>query len=74
MTPDEELLLQAWLYREAQKQVPVPDKMMVHPIIAALGYLVAWGLGICAVFSHRSAMRLNRLSFPTACSMRARPL
>jgi hypothetical protein len=26
------------------------------------------------VFSQRSAMRLKRLIFPTACSMRARPL
>src|SRR4051812_14272694 len=29
---------------------------------------------ILRVFSHRSAMRLNRLSFPTPCSIRARPL
>jgi len=27
-----------------------------------------------AVFSQRRATRLKRLSFPTACSMRARPL
>ena len=29
---------------------------------------------ILAVFSHRSAIRLKRLSLPTACSMRARAL
>ncbi len=27
-----------------------------------------------AVFSQRNAMRLKRLTLPTACSMRARPL
>ena len=28
----------------------------------------------CAVFSHLSARRLNRLSLPMVCSIRARPL
>jgi len=30
-------------------------------------------LKFCLVFSHLSAMRLKRLSFPMACSLLARP-
>ena len=49
-------------------------EMLLTTLVTPDSFRTANEPQFCAVFSHRSAIRLKRLSLPTACSMRARAL